>query len=246
MSLYSGSLGYKKYFVIGVDQTFSIAEIDRLQKPFRFSSKKLSIAVQAEFCGWVQPASDDMADTTHSSHWSASDGQIAHGWTLRMCCVRRKVPSLFLKMTVEERLNQMTKKELEGLTRSSRKELKDQIQQELLAQALPQFSYVDAVWRDQTQELYVFTNSKSQISRFESIFMKSFGHPLKLDMISDGYFTNRVRDVYSQAKDTQTKTKHPKAKELLDKLTELQPTRFSINSPQVIDLANHSIGSNNS
>src|SRR5690606_4381622 len=81
------------------------------------------------------------------------------------------------------KLLSLAAKRSKPIGRKEKKALQVELKNELLSEALPQISYVDAAMRVKAETLMVFTQGKSQLQRFETLFNQTFCAPFDLSLV---------------------------------------------------------------
>ena len=112
-----------------------------------------------------------------------SHTQVEDGFVLRMRIERRSVPAQLLQLIYRDRFFAVQAKTGKTPGPKERRELKDQVREELMGRALPAISYVDAYWRDKEGELQVFSTGKKARQLFETLFTKTFSDHLGQTLI---------------------------------------------------------------
>lgn len=176
MGIYSGTFSLTRYQIVGGDGGITLPSVNKHLKPYQAKAHiQLGQGVKELVAGWVRPLEGDTDEEGTASHWDMSDAQFDGGFLLRLRIEKRKVPAPLLQLVYRERLQEAREaNEGKPLPRTQRKELQDSVKDDLMAQALPQISFLDAVWNDRTGQVLVFTTSRQALNIFEEIFRKTF------------------------------------------------------------------------
>ncbi len=179
MGVIQGRCSFTSYHVTDLKRPLTLAQIDAGLHAYAAKDIKIQGGTKPLTYGWV-PAK--IAEVEGSDEWSVSNAHSNGGVLLRARIDKRQVPTALIQLCLKQRLTSMTKRNQKPLGRKERRELLDEIKTELLAQALPQISYVDAYWNNEQTQFYVFATSKQARLVMEDLFAKSFGreHGAKL------------------------------------------------------------------
>jgi DNA recombination-dependent growth factor C len=181
MGIYNGSVSFSRYRVVLGGKSPSIKQLSELLDPFKAPKLKIDGSPKAETIGWVRPLTPQDKDLIDSdSHWDMSDCQVTGGLMLRVRYERRKVPSSLLQMLYRQKLAENTTGDSKPLGRLERQKLKESIAADLLRRTLPQIQFTDVLWRDNEQELLIFSASKTVSERILQLFAQTFGEDLNL------------------------------------------------------------------
>ncbi len=191
MGIYSGSFSLTRYQVVGPFQKLSLANLNKHLKGYQAKPHiRMGHGVKELEAGWVAPLAHETDDDRPegdegNGHWDMSDCQIENGFLLRMRIEKRRVPSHLLQMVYRQKLGEArAANDGKPLPRTQRKELQESLKDDLLAQALPQIAFVDAVWNDQTGQVLVFSTSKQILGIFEEKFRKTFLEHTDLTLVA--------------------------------------------------------------
>lgn len=150
---------FKNLYLLRLGDTFT-ADADQLQdalahKPFLGCGKE-----QREASGWVSPFGRHSEQLIH-----AANGY----WLLTMAHQERLLPSAVIREELEERVAALEGKEARKLSKREKKDLREQIEFELLPQAFTRTRKMDA-WLDLQQHWMVInTSSASQAERLTKL-----------------------------------------------------------------------------
>ncbi len=187
MSLQQGSFSLTRYRVIGRQENLSVANLNRDFHGYQAAPLSLSRSSYELRCGWELPLNPELEESPQSrgQSWDISDCLYEEGILLRFRIERKTVPSQLLTALVQQRWLQEDRDRSEARdepARVQKKQLHDEMRDELLQMALPSISYVDAYWKDQDDVVYLFSQSKMARECFEELFRNSFGlaHNLNL------------------------------------------------------------------
>lgn len=184
MGIYSGSLAFTRYKVLGDLGKSTIASLSKVLKPFVAPPLTIDGPAKPEAMGWVRPLTpSDEAMVGEDSHWDLSDCQVNGAYLLRLRYEKRKVPASLVQMMYKQKLRDHLKNSGKNMPRAERQEFKEKLIQDLLKRTLPQVSYTDVLWRSDEGELLIFSASKAARVRIEQMFYQTFGKPLDLSLI---------------------------------------------------------------
>ncbi len=181
MGIYNGSVSFSRYRVFSSGKRPTIARLSELLDSFKAPKLKIDGSPKAELIGWVRPLTPqdkDLADT--DSHWDISDCQVSGGLMMRVRYERRKIPASLLQMLYRQKIAEHTVANGKPMGRLERQKLKEDIASDLLRRTLPQVQFTDVLWRDDEQELLIFSGSKSVSERILQLFGQTFGDELDL------------------------------------------------------------------
>ncbi len=184
MSLHQGGFSLTRYRVLGRQKNLSVAELNRDFFGFQAAPISLNRSAYELRCGWELPLNPELEDSLpQREKWDISDCLFEDGILLRFRIERKTVPAQLLQAIVRQRWQDKEKpEEDEQPARALKKQVHDEVREELLQLALPSISFVDAYWKDQDDLVYLFSQSKMARDCFEELFRKSFGqaHDLSL------------------------------------------------------------------
>jgi DNA recombination-dependent growth factor C len=197
----------------------SLASLSKLLAPNKAPPLKLDGPAKQEVVGWVRPLTATDEDlNTDASYWDMGDAQIDNYFLLRLRYERRNVPSSLTQMLFKAQLKEHQEKTGKSMARRERQELKNKLLADLTKRTLPSIQYTDGLWRSDDGELQIFTTSKSHRIRFEQLFYKTFGQPLKLSLVK----TNGPQFVAEDSLDSLQKLS-----EHLSHMTKIEPSTFA-------------------
>ena len=184
MTLQNGTFSLTRYRVLGRSRRFTVAEFN--QKFSGFQARPINLKGHAHELsfGWVAPHNPEMdPEDPIREHWDISDCLYEDGILLRFRIERRTVSAILLQEMVRQRWASLDP-QLGGddPQRLRKKQVIDEVRDELLSMSLPSMSFVDLFWQDQDDCIYLFSQSKMAIQGFEELFQKTFGQPLKLSL----------------------------------------------------------------
>ncbi len=184
MGFQNGSFSLTRYRVIGREKRLSVGELNKKFAPYQAKSLKLQNATQELEFGWVLPDNPELDDRQASEdNWTLSDCLYEDGILLRIRVEKRTVPTQLLNIVAKRRWQEtQTQQDSEEPERVLKKQIVDEVKDELLRMSLPSLSFIDAFWKDQEDVIYLFSQGKSARECFEDLFRKSFGtaHDLTL------------------------------------------------------------------
>lgn len=179
MGVIQGRCSLTNYHVVDLKSPLSIKEIDECIRAYEAKDIRLQGITKPLLYGWT-PA--PIAEVEGSDEWSVSDAQLNGGIMLRARIEKRNVPSSLIQLCVKQKLVSMMKRREKPLSRKERRDLLHETKNDLMSQALPTVSYVEAFLNAKQDQLYVFSTSKQAKLVIEDLFEKSFGrkHGAKL------------------------------------------------------------------
>ena len=183
MGIYSGTIAFSRFRILGGGKKPTIALLSELLDAFKAPLLKLDGKPQAESIGWVRPLTPQDPDVWgEDAHWDISDCQVTGGVMLRVRYERRKIPMSLLQMIYKQKLSAHHKSTGKNMGRSDRQKLKDEIAGDLLRRTLPQITFTDVFWRDSEPELYIYSSSKTVCERVLQLFHQTFSERLDLSV----------------------------------------------------------------
>ncbi len=186
MGFQNGSFSLTRYRVIGRENRLSIAELNKKFAGFQAGHVKLQNATHELEYGWVLPENPELENRAElEDKWSLSDCLYEDGIMLRMRLEKRSVPQALVNIVAKKRWQDTKAEEADAKAeeRVQKKQIVDEVKDELLRMALPSISYLDAFWKDQDDVIYLFSQGKSTREAFEDLFRKSFGTAHNLTLI---------------------------------------------------------------
>jgi DNA recombination-dependent growth factor C len=147
--------------------------------PFQAKKIRLKGPTRPEQIGWALPLIEKNDPIGQDQSWDMSHCRTDAGFALKVRIERRIVPQELLRMIFISRAEALEQKKAKPLSRQEKKTLRESLADELLEQALPTISYIDAMWDDDQGNLLLFTASKKARELFEQLFRKTFTEPLK-------------------------------------------------------------------
>jgi recombination associated protein RdgC len=178
----SGSISLTRYRVLGLNN-LSIAKLSKNFAPFQAKKIRFSGTAKPELVGWALPLISKADAISQNDHWDMSHCRTDAGFALKVRLERRVVPQELLRIIFVERLEELENKSAKPLSRQEKKTMREALADELLEQALPTISYLDAMWDDLQGQVLLFTASKKARDLFENLFRKSFTEPHKGTLI---------------------------------------------------------------
>jgi DNA recombination-dependent growth factor C len=184
VSLQNGSFSLTRYQVLGRKKRLSVAELNQKLHGFQARPIALQSATREIDYGWVLPDNPELEDfPEREGSWDISDCLYEEGVLLRLRIERRAVPGQLLQEIAKQRWSaRQPQQESEEPQRVMKKQVLDEVKDELLRMSLPSISYVDVFWKDQEDRIYLFSQSKMAREAFEDLFEKTFGRPHKLGL----------------------------------------------------------------
>jgi hypothetical protein len=184
VSLQNGSFSLTRYQVLGRKKRLSVAELNQKLHGYQARPISLQTAAREIDYGWVLPDNPELEDfIERQTAWDISDCLYEEGVLLRLRIERRSVPGQLLQEIVKQRWSERdNQQDSEEPSRVLKKQIVDEVKEELLRMSLPSVSYVDAFWKDQEDRIFLFSQSKMAREAFEDLFGKTFGKPHKLGL----------------------------------------------------------------
>lgn len=184
LGLFHGSFSVSRYRVLGRKTRLTVSELNSSFHAYMAQP----LAIQGQYrelgYGWVLPDNPELEDREPDSAWDISDCLYEEGILLRLRIERRSVPAALLQELVRQRLAAAKKwqNDSEEPERVMRKQILDEVKEDLLRQSLPAIQFVEAFWKDQDDCIYLFSQSKMAREAFEDLFHKSFGQAHNLSL----------------------------------------------------------------
>lgn len=186
MGFQNGSFSLTRYRVLGREKRLSIAELNAKFLSFQAGTLKLQNSTRELEYGWVLPDNPELDDKREiEDSWTLSDCLYEDGILLRIRIEKRSVPQQLLNIVARKRWLQTKSEEAEAKAeeRVQKKQIVDEVKDELLRMSLPTLSYIDAFWKDQDDTVYLFSQGKSTRECFEDLFRKTFGSAHGLTLV---------------------------------------------------------------
>jgi DNA recombination-dependent growth factor C len=182
----NGSFSLTRYRVLGRERRLSIGELNKTFASFQAGILKLQNATHELEYGWALPENPELDNRAElEDTWSLSDCLFEEGILLRVRLEKRAVPQALVNLVAKKRWLEVKAEEAAAKAeeRVQKKQIVDEVKDELLRMALPSVSYLDAFWKDQEDVVYLFSQGKSARESFEDLFRKSFGTSHNLTLI---------------------------------------------------------------
>ena len=176
MSLQQGSFSLTRYRVVGRQKSLSLAELNQSFHGYQAAPISLTKSTFELRCGWTLPKNPEIEDSkAEQNYWDISDCLFEEGILLRFRIERKTVPTQLLQALVQQRWESLEQEHHDdNPARVQKKQIHEEVREELLQMALPSISYVDAYWKDQEDTILLFSLSKMSRECFEELFRKSF------------------------------------------------------------------------
>ena len=183
MGIYQGGFGLTRYRVLGSVGKQSIETLSEYVQKSLAPKIKIDGPVRQEAIGWVRPLTlSDEETVSEDSHWDFSDCQVDDGYLLRVRFEMRKVPSSLIQTLYRTKIRDHLQKTGKAMPRKDRQEYKQSLVQDLTKRCLPIIQFTDAYWRIDQNELHVYSTSVKERERFETLFLKTFGTGLGIQL----------------------------------------------------------------
>jgi hypothetical protein len=196
MGLASGSVSVSRYQILlppGVGLSSkklwdSWSTLNQMVEPFKAPPLTLDKKLSPEVAGWVFPNGQT------GSHFQDDDLPPDHHWDLEMCQIdtaillrlrleKRQVPNQLLQFLYKNEIYKILQKEGQAPNPKEKRQLKQDLQNQLAKRALPTIQFVDGLWWDRGGELWVITTGQRLRSLFIETFTKTFLAPVKAGII---------------------------------------------------------------
>ncbi len=186
MGFQNGSFSLTRYRVLGREKRLSVGELNAKFLAFQAGTLKLQNASRDLEYGWVLPENPELDDKREiEDSWTLSDCLFEDGILLRIRVEKRSVPQQLVNIVARKRWLEAKAQEAEAKAeeRVQKKQIVDEVKEDLLKLALPSLSYIDAFWKDQDDVIYLFSQGKSTRECFEDLFRKTFGTAHNLTLV---------------------------------------------------------------
>lgn len=186
MGFQNGSFSLTRYRVLGRTKRLSVGELNAKFQSLQAGVLKLQNSTRELEYGWVLPDNPELDDKRElEDSWTLSDCLFEDGILLRIRVEKRSAPQQLVNLVAKKRWLEAKAQEAEAKAeeRVQKKQIVDEVKDELLRMALPTLSYIDAFWKDQDDVIYLFSQGKSTRECFEDLFRKTFGTAHELTLI---------------------------------------------------------------
>ncbi len=185
MGFQNGSFSLTRYRVLGREKRLSIAALNSKFATYQAGPLKLQNSTRELDYSWVLPENPELDDRKATEDaWTLSDCLFEDGILLRVRIEKRSVPTQLLNIVSKRRwLDTQAQRDDQEPERVLKKQIVDEVKDELLRMSLPSLSYLDAFWKDQEDVIYLFSQGKSARECFEDLFRKTFGQAHNLTLI---------------------------------------------------------------
>ena len=160
----NGSFSLTRYRVLGREKRLSISELNAKFAAFKAGPLKLQNSTRELDYAWVLPENPELDDRkTTEDAWTLSDCLFEDGILLRIRIEKRNVPTQLLNIVAKRRWleTKAEEEERKAEERVLKKQIVDEVKEELLRMSLPTLSYIDAFWKDQEDSIYLFSQGKA-------------------------------------------------------------------------------------
>lgn len=181
MSLIKGSLSLCRYKVVGGSKT---TESQHNQKLLKFQAQPVSLTTSPKelTAGWVLPPLCE-TEERNGTYWDLSDCRIDGRYLLRLRVEKRKIPTELFQILLQQRFQEFQAAENRRPGRAEQQEIREEVRTNLMQQALPAISYLDACWKDDGTVLLFHTARKSR-EIFEELFRATFTRPMQASLVA--------------------------------------------------------------
>ena len=186
MGFQNGSFSLTRYHVLGREKRLSVSELNAKFVGFQAGPLQLQNSARELEYGWVLPDNPELDDSREiEDSWTLSDCLFEDGILLRIRMEKRSVSQQLLNIVARKRWLETKAEEAEAKAeeRVQRKQIVEEVKDELLRMSLPSLSFIDAFWKDQDDLVYLFSQGKSTRECFEDLFRKTFGAAHGLTLI---------------------------------------------------------------
>ena len=172
MGLLSGSVSLSRWHFVGEQRPLS--SIKKRIKLHQGEPIGIESSEKEERVSWVLPKGLELEEELEGSgYWGLTDLQVDGGLLLRMRIERRKVPSELLAQIYKAKLTEL--REERAISKQEQRDLKESVKADLISRALPAIGYIDGYWKEERQELILFSTGKKNCELFCDLFIKTFG-----------------------------------------------------------------------
>jgi hypothetical protein len=187
LSLHSGSLSLTRYRCLHAQKSYALADLNKKLKVYQVGPVVAQGVHQETIFGWVRPTGmDEQEEIVYDGHWDMSDCQIEIGYLLRFRVEKRKVPRQLFQLLLKEELDKkVAEQEGKPLSRAQKKQIINNLKEQLTGCCLPAVKHVDAVWRTTRNDILLFSTSTHDRQLFEKLFMETFSKPLDFSIIME-------------------------------------------------------------
>ncbi len=175
MGLKTGAISITRYQILGLTNP-SLESLNKSLAPYKAKSINLSAGNKAEQVFWTLPDLPDLE--RDGDFWDMTDCLTEGGFVMRLRIEKRTVPGELLKLLLKEKIQSLAESLERHPTRVETRLAKDQLKEELMSKTLPTLRFIDLFWSTETNQVTLFTTSKTACSIFEQIFRQSVLGPL--------------------------------------------------------------------
>jgi DNA recombination-dependent growth factor C len=178
MAILKGSFSVSRYKFL-CEAKITLAKLNPLLGTFQAGPLRLDGSRKLEKAAWICPIDRQSDGLGDHDPWDMSDAQTGNGLFLKMRIERRKIPNSLLQYVYRNRVLAQAKKKKRALTRAEQKELREELEQELLMKILPTLTFCQAFWNTENQTVYLFSGANRAKVLFEKLFTQTFAEPLQ-------------------------------------------------------------------
>ena len=180
MGLASGTFAIRRYRHGKLEKKLSTKKFEELVEPYKIGPLELN-RHEEQIVGWVRPQLYPEDDAL--AVWGAADATYRDGYALRMRIEKRKVAGPLVAELYRQRFHELLQSASKPPTKKQKADLREKVRQDLRKAALPQISYLDAVWSVSRSEVWCLSAAKAANQAFLDLFRNTFGEALGIHLI---------------------------------------------------------------
>lgn len=182
MGLLKGSLSLCRYKIVGGQ---ALTEQQYNKKFLKYQAKPVSLGRSPKelIAGWVMPPGVFEDEEREGDYWDLSDCRTEGGYILRIRLEKRKIPSELFQIMLRQKFQDYLSQHGKKPPRNEQQLIREEVRSDLIGQALPTISYLDACWKDDGSVL-LFNTAKKSREVFEELFKVTVTKPMKAGLIS--------------------------------------------------------------
>ena len=175
MGLKSGAVSITRYQILGLTNP-GLTALNQGIAPYKARPIHLSGTHKAEQFFWALPDLPELE--RDGDYWDMTDCLTDGGFVMRMRIEKRAVPGELLKLLLKEKIQSLAESLGRHPTRVESRVAKDHLKDELMCKTLPNLRFIDLFWSTETNQVTLFTTSKTACAFFEQLFRQSVLDPL--------------------------------------------------------------------
>ncbi len=188
------SLSITRYKVFGPPlNSLSTGDFDKCLQKYMAPPFVLKPESREEISyGWQHPESEEEISAESigkPSVWDTSLCQIPGAFRMKIRVEFKKIPASLLNLVYKNKIKELSlETDSAGAPKSkfvklNKKEIREEIKQELFSRALPELKFIEVVWYHNRDEIVIDTTAKKYCEIFENLFFHTFHKGLKLEII---------------------------------------------------------------